>query len=212
MTSWIVKAAAGRVLSALPGQAAMRNLLATYVTKTLPLPQAAFADRVRVAAEHVAAWRRNGQAEKGDASFFEFGAGWDLTVPLAMATQRVGQQQLYDLNRHVRPDLVEDARVRLAAMLGSQECPTGLREADLSILAEPVPPNPEGFTRWLARRGITYSAPADARKTGLPSASIDCVTSSLTLEHIPPTAISAIFAEMARLIRQGGLLLASIDM
>ena len=63
----------------------------------------------------------------------------------------------------------------------------------------------------LAALGIDYVAPGDAAATGLPDAAIDAVTNSLVLEHVPPAAIRAIFAEWHRIVRTGGIVSSTID-
>jgi len=59
--------------------------------------------------------------------------------------------------------------------------------------------------------GIQYKAPYDARKTGLSDNSIDCITSTNTLEHIPPNEIKAILKECYRILKKDGILSFQID-
>src|SRR5439155_13415093 len=61
------------------------------------------------------------------------------------------------------------------------------------------------------RFGINYRAPGDARQTGLPARSLDCVTSSNTLEHIPRDDIRAILRECHRCLRDDGVMSFLID-
>jgi SAM-dependent methyltransferase len=61
------------------------------------------------------------------------------------------------------------------------------------------------------RFGIDYRAPADARASGLPSGSIDCVTSTYTLEHIPPEDLRRILSECHRIVKPGKTVLSLID-
>src|SRR5205823_13839725 len=59
--------------------------------------------------------------------------------------------------------------------------------------------------------GIDYRAPCDAKKTGLPSLSVDYITSTSTLEHIPPEAIRLILRECYRVLRDRGVISLLID-
>jgi ubiquinone/menaquinone biosynthesis C-methylase UbiE len=59
--------------------------------------------------------------------------------------------------------------------------------------------------------GIDYQAPSDARRTDFEPGSIDCITSTDTLEHIPKRDLSAILGECRRLLREGGVLSVEID-
>ena len=52
----------------------------------------------------------------------------------------------------------------------------------------------------------------DARASGLHAGCVDIITSTNTLEHIPPGEIAAILRECARLLREGGLMSSSIDL
>lgn len=53
-------------------------------------------------------------------------------------------------------------------------------------------------------RSLRY-VQADARRTGLPDASADVVTSTMALHELPPEAIGEMLAEAHRLLRPGGL-------
>jgi SAM-dependent methyltransferase len=115
---------------------------------------------------------------------YEFGAGWDLIGPLLMAREGIERQILVDIRRNVRMSLVQDTLRRL-----------GMRE-----------------TTTLEALGIEYLAPRDARDTGLPAHSVDAVTSTFTLEHIPAADIAAILRESRRILRPGGLVSCAVDM
>ena len=67
------------------------------------------------------------------------------------------------------------------------------------------------FASLRERYGIDYLAPADARATSLADNCIDCVTSTRTLEHIPPADIKKILVECRRLTRATGLIISTID-
>jgi SAM-dependent methyltransferase len=62
------------------------------------------------------------------------------------------------------------------------------------------------------RFGITYLAPLDARNTGLAPSSVDFISSTVTLEHIPPPAIHQILVECARILKAGGVMSHRVDM
>jgi SAM-dependent methyltransferase len=107
---------------------------------------------------------------------------------VTLATLGIRRQILVDIRANVRLELVNDT----------------LRRFDQRPLA--------GLEELEPRLGIRYLAPRDARATGLPDASVDLVSSTFTLEHIPAPDIAAILAESARLLRPGGLVSCSIDM
>ena len=59
--------------------------------------------------------------------------------------------------------------------------------------------------------GIDYRAPFDARNSGLESGSIDCITSTKVLSHIPEHDLGLIIGECNRLLRADGLAAFVID-
>ena len=59
--------------------------------------------------------------------------------------------------------------------------------------------------------GIEYRAPCDARATGLAADSVDCVTSTSTLEHIDPSDIGGILRECHRILRADGIMSMAVD-
>lgn len=197
MTDWRLKAAIQGVLSHVPGGAAANYRLQT-LTGGLPIPDAKLATAVATARRHLDAAGEHLGTDLEDASFFEFGAGWDLHVPVAMHALGAGRQTVIDLNPLAREELVRDVCDRLRPHL-----PEGARE--------PVADHGRTFAELLGAMRITYQAPADARQTDLSDASVDVVTSTNTLEHIPAPDIARILREMRRILRPGGVLSAFID-
>src|SRR5262249_13944634 len=129
--------------------------------------------------------------------FYEFGAGWDLASPLSFWALGVGRQVLVDIR-----DLLRLATLNHTIGLFGQ-------------ISVELPRRPGGALAALSelgpRYGIEYRAPCDARQTGLLARSLDCVTSSNTLEHVPPEDIRAILRECHRCLRDDGVMSFLID-
>jgi SAM-dependent methyltransferase len=143
------------------------------------MPKELFDDHVVAAERHLAfAADHLGRPVR---SAYEFGAGWDLVVPLALARAGVKEQTVTDIRRLVRDELVADSASRLEV------------------------------TEDIEALGINYLAPVDAMGTGLPSASFDLVTSTDTLEHVPRPQLVPLLRECRRLLSPGGILTARID-
>ena len=176
---WRVKAIGHWVISLSPRSDDLGYLMQRRVTKTLPMSEELFTDHIAAAERHV----RLATEYLGHrpATSYEFGAGWDLVVPLVLARDGLRDQTLTDVRRLVRQELVADSAARLGV------------EPDLPAL------------------GINYIAPVDAMATGLPSGSFDLVTSTDTLEHVPRTQLVPLLSECRRLLRPGGVLTARID-
>ena len=204
---WVLKASVQKLLGALPQGERVNYLLQRRVLRTLPLGDAEFLGKVERALQHFDAFRRHGpQREPADAVFYEFGAGWDLTIPLAYRALGVGRQVLVDIRPAARLELVNDSLAKHAR----------LRERISEQVGRPLESlgdRPlETLDELESRFGITYLAPRDARDTRLPPSSVDFVTSTDTGEHIPEPDLFRILQECRRLLRPDGALSCRIDM
>lgn len=184
--NWHIKAALYRVLGAIDRNHSVHRLVQRHLTGRLR-PQT-----------HLKDFRGHRDAlllHAGtlDGTLYEFGAGWHLSSQLAMWCYGVPRQITLDIERLSRPALVEET-VRAFAALDEP-----------GFVRRPTP----GMT--LKDLDIDYRAPADARKTGLASRSIDFIISTNTLEHIPPEDILGIMTECRRLCHAGSLLSMAID-
>jgi SAM-dependent methyltransferase len=204
---WLLKAATHNVLSYLPRGETLNYVLQSRVTNTLPLSNDGFRRKAARAVQHRRAYGEHDPGpEFASAQLYEFGAGWDLIVPLTLHALGARRQTLVDIRPNVRLELVDDTLAKLAANRDWLAAEAGV----------PVEAVDTGPVRDLAdlrtRFGITYLAPADARSTGLPTGSVDLVSSTDTFEHIPPQEIAAILRECARLLTPRGILSCRIDL
>jgi len=197
---WRAKAYAQRLFSALPAGHRI-NYLFQRATHGLPIPDKDLDEAMGAARTHVASLERFGAVPVGEAHLFEFGAGWDLHLPLAMVALGVAHQTIVDIQSLLRPELVADAATRLG----------GRRAERWQPALPPTEAERVDLLGWLAGIGIDYRAPCDARDTGFPAASVDVATSTNTLEHIPPEEIRAILLELRRILRADGIASFSID-
>jgi hypothetical protein len=197
---WLAKAFLQKSLGVLPHPERANYVLQRRVTRSLPGPEAGFRRRFSRAVNHVEAYAEHGPKRPlGEAVFYEFGAGWDLAVPLSFWALGVESQTLVDLRPNIRVELVNVTLERLGRLRAEH----GLRDPGGAI----------GSTTELEPRfGIRYLAPCDARATALPTSSVDFVTSTSTLEHIPAEDLVPILAECRRLLRPDGALSSRIDL
>jgi hypothetical protein len=201
---WRLKAHVQRVLSRVPGGDEIYYNLQRHVTHSLPIPDAELLQSVGMAYRHLEVLRSLGKEPVTTAKFFEFGGGWDLHVPIIFCGSGATDQTVVDLSRLVRVDLVQNCLERLGGLL------EGDAATALTGLSDAVGGDTE-LSSITKRLGITYIAPADARDTGLPTGSIDYITSTSTLEHIPPADISLILQECQRILRVGGMASMIVD-
>lgn len=205
---WRTKAVVQKALSSVPSGGRVNYRLQRHVTHGVPISGERLRRALLSARAHLEAYRRHAEPPSGlaDARFFEFGAGWDLHVALTLFALGVGTQVVVDRTAHARPDLVKDVMTRLA----QDDSLSGEASARLRAAGERATRS-GGVREMAAEFGITYLAPADARATGLSADSVDCVTSTSTLEHIPRSDIEPILRECRRMLRPGGVASFVID-
>lgn len=182
----------------------LNYLCQRYVTKNLPTSDAQFSGIVSITKEHINACRKYCGCPVGEATFYEFGAGWDLIVPLALYAFGVKHQILVDVRKLLRVGLVNDTIEKFQRMV-----------LDLGVLWKPeryIDGEQGNFLTSLKEYySIEYRVPCDARQTGLVAGSIDCITSTNTLEHIPHQDTRAILLECHRLLSDDGVMSFRID-
>jgi SAM-dependent methyltransferase len=130
---------------------------------------------------------------------FEFGAGWFLLKQLLLSLYGCRHQITVDLRRLATIKLVNEALAKLAACSQS-----------LGTIWRPIR-QISSFEDLYTHYGISYLAPSDARACGLPDRSVDLVSSTATLEHVPPDDIRAIMRESHRILRVRGLAVHYVD-
>jgi SAM-dependent methyltransferase len=197
---WLAKAALQRGFGALPQGEQLNYVFQRRVLRSLPAGDQALRQKLARARQHVEAYREHGPGTPlGEACFYEFGAGWDLAVPLAYAMLGVGRQVLVDIRASARVELVNDS---IASLERARD------DDSLRALGGPI----AGLDDLENRFGIRYLAPCDARDTGLAEGSVDFVSSTDTCEHIPGDDLALIFRECHRLLRPGGAFSCRIDL
>lgn len=204
---WVGKALVQQAVGALPRGHRVNALLQRRVTGRLPRQGEVFVAHVAEQARHqrVLADLRPALMTSGLRAF-EFGAGYDLLGPMVRWSAGVDAQTLVDLRPVLALELVNDTLGKFHSWHAELEAAAELPLRRPS--AEPVTDLAELEERF----GIRYEAPRDATATGLPGASFELVTSTWTLEHIPPREIVRILREMRRLLAPEGLVSCLVDL
>ncbi len=198
--NWKIKAVAQLLCSVVPGGDRLHYLAQRHVVKSLPCSDHDFADTVARGRQHLDALQRHAARPLEQSTFYEFGAGWDLIIPLVFRAFGVRRHIVADVRRLASAALVADTLARLEHVSGIRVPGRGTDGGR--------PRDPAGLLR---RFGIEYRAPCDARRTGMPAASIDCITSTNTLEHVPPAELPGVIAECRRLLADTGVMSCRID-
>jgi hypothetical protein len=203
--NWRYKAVLQYALSSLPKGEDLNYMFQKYVTRSFSNESVGFESVMKNARYHTSAVQRHLPVPVPKATFYEFGAGSLLAIPLALFCSGVDHQILVDIRRLVKPRLV-NIIVKELQSLGP--------EAGLQRKPGEWPGNGSfpKFGMWLRTcLGIEYRAPSDARRTGLEPKSVDVITSTNTLEHIPKHDIQAILIECRRILRDHGVMSFRID-
>jgi SAM-dependent methyltransferase len=204
---WIAKAVLQKGLSALPAGERVNYAFQRHVTRSLPSSEKILRRRFRRAIRHLQGYLDWGPGRPLDeAVFYEFGSGWELTEPISSWCLGVERHILVDVRPNMRLDLVNLTLERINRLLPELEEEAGrtLRDPGAKPLTSPA--------ELESRFGIVYLAPCDARATGLATGSIDFVSSTSTLEHIPEEDLEAILRESRRLLRPDGIISCRVDL
>src|SRR5262245_20844663 len=101
-------------MSALPAAESVNYLFQRRVSHSLPTSEAGFRRKFDRALGHLDAYAEHGPSRPvGEAVFYEFGAGWDLTIPLAYWALGVERQVLVDIHANLHFDLLDLTIARL---------------------------------------------------------------------------------------------------
>ncbi len=147
------------------------------------------------------------------ASLFEIGTGWYPTFPFCCYLAGAREVVTVDLNRLLQNDLTSRCIDLLEDSLDDILSFSTLTDSEIRARFERLRTvwNETGNLEKATDGVVSYSAPRDARRTGIPTSTIDGVFSNSVLEHIPPHTIEELMRESFRILRPGGLLFHSVD-
>lgn len=186
---WRIKAAAFRVLGAVPFGADAHFWLQRHITRTWPRSASDLAALLGWARYLIGAFSAIDPKPIDQCAFAEIGAGRDLAVPVALRLLGVGRVYTVDINRIAQLDLVNHVASTFS-----------------ELLSRP----PVHFKSWddLAAFGVEYRAPSNVSE--VPDG-IDCFFSNEVLEHIPVDSIRQCLRDAARRLKPDGLAIHAID-
>lgn len=193
------------LLSRIPSGEQVNYLLSRYVTGHVPASEATFRRDVSFAQQYLEAFRKYGGRSIEEGRFYEFGGGWDLIVALTFYSLGVNRQVVVDLRKILRPSLVAMTATRLNRLAQESKCMRLLPDLEEPLRMQPL------IDMLRKNYGIEYIAPFDARKSGWGSASIDYITATKVLCHIPEPDLQLIMGECGRILRNDGLAAFVID-
>ncbi len=200
--NWEKKALAFRAFDTLPFGRWLYGFTQRHITKTVPRPLSPTAETGRWFTAHAKAFQEHGKKQLDAASHFEFGAGWDLFPNLVLWCYGMKEQFVYDLNRWARPDQINIVIRHLMV-----DPPPNCSRKPQCLLRE----NSDFEEDLILNYKIRYHAPADAGETDLESGSIDTISTTSVLEHIPFSQIPRLLSECHRLMHPSSVMSHVID-
>jgi SAM-dependent methyltransferase len=194
---WRLKALMQLIFSYMPFGEKINYAGQRYLIKNLPFSDQAFSDHLVNARIHFEQFRNHGKPLESPV-FYEFGVGFDLLIPLAYYFMGIDQQIVVDIRPVLRIELLNDTLRRL--YLRQHEIHTFSRFMNEPIQIGNLDQLKEIF-------GIQYLAPYDARNIPMIKAnSVDFISSSGVLEHVPEIDVLAIIEECERLLKPGSIM------
>lgn len=190
-----------RVFSNIPRGEVINYLFQRNVTRTLPVSNKYFLNKVQHAQNHYQNFLTYNQLENNTQKYYEFGAGWDLIAQIAISLLGF-QVTCIDIRKLIFNNLILDSLEKfnknaLNISFSFEKLNIGPHEKPLDFLKRQF--------------NFSYIAPLDAKSTGFESDSIDLAASTTTMEHIPAADIYGILKETYRMLKPGGILSMKID-
>lgn len=206
--NWRIKGVVQNALSAIPGGMLVNDILQRTLGGLRNLDAAVDSKVVNdwlVLADHL---RELNETVVGKV-MLEVGTGWFPTLPFCFYLGGAKTCHTFDLHRHLSGRDTQRMLQRLSVHREAISTATNYAR-DLVDSAYAALDLSEAATA-LQRAGILYHAPADASSTELPANSVDIAYSNSVLEHVPTDVIQAIFHEMQRVLRPGGISMHSVN-
>jgi SAM-dependent methyltransferase len=197
---WRLKAHAMAVLSRVPAGKRVYHRAQRLLGTNTAQP----AENVARAAEIVEMIREAGGDPAGKV-FLEIGTGWRPFIPFVLYLLGAERILTWDVNPWLTEGYAFETCRVLAGQLSAISERLKIDEREIRRRYEQASDRANSLDDLLANFHVEYRCPGDARHTGLPGGSIDCVFSSNVLEHLPPDVLDGIHREALRVLKPGGL-------
>ncbi|MEO8665757.1 MAG: class I SAM-dependent methyltransferase [Ignavibacteria bacterium] len=172
----------------------------------MPISNVEFIEKLHTVVEHFNNFLKYSDNKKPEqSSYFEFGSGYDLVIPIAIKLLGFNSLTCIDIRELVFLELINNTINRFSEL------------KDRIPFHYTIPENIASLSKLNYKQvlkenfSIDYLAPVDARATGLISSSIDFILSNATMEHIPKIHIMDILIECYRLMKPGSIMSNAID-
>ena len=204
---WLIKVAAYKLLSSLPGGRACYQFSQRRITKSLAPSRARLSQKIEVALLYYRWLSEHQQAGRLlEGVHLDFGAGWHPTIPLLLYSMGVAEQHLLDVVPVLDSQLLEQTLNIFLPIVGD----AGFAQRAL-VRRLPPPFRNDSRDQYLKALGCSYHAPYFGVFPSL-AGKIDVVTSTQVLLYVPSQAMGECFARIHQSLKPGGLFLATIHL
>ena len=202
--NWIAKALIQHIFSYIPFGEKLNYVGQRYFIRNLPHSEKQFSSRVGQALKHFKNFQEYGLSTESP-TFYEFGSGWDFIIPLTYWLMGIDCQILTDIRPLIRVELINHTLNSL--FVHQHEMPFLSRKMSTQFRLK------SGSTDELRGLfGIIYMAPCDAKHVStIKTNSVDFISSTGVLEHVPSQDIVPILQECERILKPSGIMSHSID-
>mgnify|MGYP005832947967 CR=1 FL=1 len=205
--NWKAKAYLQKVLGWLPFGNTINYFFQRKITKNLPVSEKIFFEKVTLAKYHLDKFfKYTKNPSSGSFVFYEFGAGWDLIIPMIYFVKGIKNQILIDINKKLKFELINDTIRRFNKN----------KEKIESIIGKFINQIPgveiKNLTELEQTFGIKYLAPMDASNTFFDDNHFDFISNTSTFEHIPEQFLIPIMKECHRVLKDGAIMSCVIDL
>ncbi|MFC1491702.1 class I SAM-dependent methyltransferase [Nitrospinota bacterium] len=196
---WIVKSLGFRVFNLFPRGGEVLIYLQKRVTKRLPRKMEPVERTQEFFISHARNFTKN-YPDFNDALHFEFGGGHDLNSSIVMYCFGISRQIIYDIQPLAHRELIN----HIIEFLMENPLPGAVRQPQHTL--------GDNFIGDLNKfYGIEYHAPAYARNVNLQDSSVDLLSTTNTLQHIPESVLKKIMDECFRLCHGKSVVSMNID-
>jgi len=192
-----------KVLSKIHNGDRLNYLFQKFVTRNLPVSDSQFLAKIDIVMKHYHNFLEYNELKTDTGKYYEFGAGWDLIIPLSMSMLGL-EVNCIDIRKLVKPELIINTITRLKSR--KNHIPFKYKEIKSDTLIKR-----KILTHLKDDFHLSYHAPIDARNTNFDNDTFDFISSTSTLEHIPKEDIPLILNECFRILKNGGIFSMIID-
>ncbi len=206
--NYLLKCTIQHILSNIPKGEIANRWLQIHGTKNLPVNEELLLNKISLGKLHLDYYLKYNTDSKTsfeDIISFEFGAGYDLIIPIIFSYAGIKSITCVDIKDKVSAYLISNIVDRLKSHKDLKEL-TDINNHSYDTITKS---NVKEILKNNFR--INYIAPMDASKTNFPDEHLDLIVTNATFEHIPLNSIKDILKESYRILKPGGVFSNIID-